>query len=240
MEPSNPLLVALDVPSLGEAARYAQTLAPIVGGMKVGLELFCAEGPAVVEEVAACGAPVFLDLKFHDIPNTVASAVRSAAKLGVWMTNVHASAGSEALRSAAQAASEVELGRRPLIVAVTVLTSLTDTILAEELGVSRSTEAQVVALAKLAQDSGLDGVVASPKEVRAIREACGPDLIIVTPGVRPAWAGADDQKRVATPAEAICDGANYVVVGRPVLKASDPVEAAQTILSEIESEATAR
>ena len=228
----NPILVALDVESAARAIELADVLRGSVGGYKIGKQLFTAAGPAMVRELTSRGDRVFLDLKFHDIPNTVAGAVQSAVATGAWMVNVHASGGSAMMKAAADAAAKAAaaLDRpRPLVIGVTVLTSMTDTAL-HEVGIARPMVEQVVHLAKLAKASGLDGVVASPQETRAIRDACGKDFQIVTPGIRPAdQQGKDDQARTLTPAEAISAGATYLVIGRPITGASDPRHAAERI-----------
>jgi len=228
----NPILVALDVESAGKAIELADALRGSVGGFKIGKQLFTAAGPAIVRELTSRGDRVFLDLKFHDIPNTVAGAVQSAVATGAWMVNVHASGGGAMMKAAADAARKTAaaLGQpRPLVIAVTVLTSMDDTTLAD-IGVTRGMLDQVVHLARLAKDSGLDGVVASPQEVKAIREACGADFQIVTPGIRPAdQQGKDDQARTLTPAEAMAAGSTYLVIGRPITAAPNPREAAETI-----------
>ena len=228
----NPILVALDVESAARAVALADQLRGSVGGFKIGKQLFTAEGPAMVRELTGRGDRVFLDLKFHDIPNTVAGAVQSAVATGAWMVNVHASGGRVMMKAAADAARKTAetLGRpRPLVIAVTVLTSMDNEGLAE-IGVARPMLDQVVHLAQLAQASGLDGVVASPQEVRAIRSACGSDFQIVTPGIRPAdQQRKDDQARTLTPAQAIAAGSSYLVIGRPITAAPNPREAAEAI-----------
>jgi orotidine-5'-phosphate decarboxylase len=235
----NPILVALDVGSAAEAVALAGVLRGAVGGYKIGKQLFTAAGPDVVRELTSRGDRVFLDLKFHDIPTTVAGAVQSAVATGAWMVNVHASGGSAMMKAAADAATKTAqaLGRpRPLVIAVTVLTSMNDAALAE-VGVSRPLLDQVVHLARLARASGLDGVVASPQETAWIRRECGPDFLIVTPGIRGAAAGGEqhDQTRTMGPAEAIRAGADYIVVGRPIIMAPDPRAAAAAILEELEA-----
>jgi orotidine-5'-phosphate decarboxylase len=233
----NRILVALDVASATEAVALADSLRGLVGGYKIGSQLFTAAGPGVVRALVERGDRVFLDLKFHDIPNTVAGAVAAATELGVWMVNVHASGGSAMLAAARNAAAETAArrgGTAPVVIAVTVLTSL-DAASLGEIGVAGSPVEQVIRLACLAQESGLDGVVASPQEVAEIRKACGPEFTIVTPGIRggAAASGADDQQRTATAQGAIAAGSSYLVVGRPVTAAPDPVEAARSIAREI-------
>ena len=233
------LLVALDVESGARAIELAMTLHGLVDGVKIGSRLFTLEGPALVRRLSDEGARVFLDLKFHDIPNTVAQAVAAAVTTGAWMINVHASGGVPMMQAAAQSATETaaRLGRaKPLVIAVTVLTSMDqDTLRAG--GVERPLFDQVVALARMAQQAGLDGVVASPQETAAIRAACGPDFAIVTPGIRGASAGVEknDQARTMGPGEAVRAGANYLVVGRPIIAAADPRRAAQGIVEEIKA-----
>jgi orotidine-5'-phosphate decarboxylase len=231
------LLVALDVESGARARQLATELRSVVGGVKIGSRLFTLEGPALVRALADEGVKVFLDLKFHDIPNTVAQAVESAVQTGAWMVNVHASGGVPMMQAAKKAAVETaaRLGRpAPLVIGVTVLTSMDDATLAS-VGVTRPLEQQVLALAKMAQDAGLDGVVASPLETAAIRKACGPSFAIVTPGIRGASAGADrnDQHRTMGPAEAVQAGASYLVVGRPIIGAVNPRAAAEAIADEL-------
>lgn len=231
------VIVALDVPGARRALELAGALRGEVGGFKVGLELFSGAGPEVVRELAASGVRVFLDLKLHDIPNTVAGACAALARLGVWMTTLHAFGGSgmiaAGVRAAREAAAEAGLPA-PLLLAVTVLTSIDAACLDSELGVSRSPQEQVVSLARLAVGAGADGIVCSPLEAAAVRGALGPGFLIVTPGVRPSWAARGDQARVATPAEAFKAGADYVVVGRPVTAAGNPVEAARRLVREAE------
>jgi orotidine-5'-phosphate decarboxylase len=232
LEPRERLIVALDSPELAEAEALVERLAGAVGMYKVGAQLFTAAGPAAVEMVKKRGGRVFLDLKFHDIPATVAGAVREAARLGVTLLTVHASGGTGMLGAAAEAAAAA--GReRPRILAVTVLTSLDRLALQRELGVAASVEEHVGRLAGLARATGCDGVVASPQEAGTLRAVLGRDLLIVTPGIRPAGARADDQARVATPAVARRAGADYLVVGRPITDAADPAAAAAAIVAEI-------
>ena len=231
-EPKNRVIVALDVPTLDEASNLARRLAPHVAAVKIGSQLFTVEGPRAVHAMRDLGLRVFLDLKFHDIPNTVAGAVTSARNLGVWMLNVHCSGGTAMMAEAAKAVSAAPPGRRPLVLGVTILTSLDEAALQAILGSTRTLREEVQHLARQAQAAGLDGVVASPHEIVDIRQACGPAFLIVTPGVRPADADRGDQRRVTTPGEAIWVGADYVVVGRPILAAKDPVEAAQRIAAE--------
>ena len=228
------LLVALDVEGLADADRLLDRLAGLVGACKIGAQLFTAAGPAAVEHARKRGFRVFLDLKFHDIPNTVAGAVRAATRLGVRMLTVHASGGVTMMRAAAAAAAAEGPGvPRPLCLGVTVLTSLDRAELQRDLGLARSVEAHVLHLAERARAAGLDGCVASPREVRPLRNLLPPSWIIVTPGVRPAGGATDDQARTATPAAAIAAGADYVVVGRSITGAPDPAAAAQAILAEI-------
>jgi orotidine-5'-phosphate decarboxylase len=231
------LLVALDVESGARALELATSLGDLAGGFKIGSRLFTAEGPDLVKRVVASGAQVFLDLKFHDIPNTVAQAVEAAVSTGVWMLNVHASGGVPMMQAAARAAADTAARagrRRPIVIGVTVLTSMDDETLAS-VGVKRPLLEQVVTLARMAQDAGLDGVVASPQETAAIRAACGPDFSIVTPGIRGASAGTakNDQSRTMGPAEAVKAGASYIVVGRPIIAATDPRAAAAAIVEEL-------
>ena len=235
---SDKIIVALDVPTKEEALSIVEELGASVGAYKIGMQLYNACGPEILEEVYKRNGKVFLDLKFHDIPNTVASAARVVANFGVFMFNVHASGGAAMMKAAVAALKEeaAKLGKaKPLLIAVTVLTSMSEGELQQEIGVGRTMKEQVAALAKLTQDSGLDGVVASPQEIAIIREACGEDFLIVTPGIRPADATADDQKRVKTPGEAVADGADYLVIGRPITKAADRKAAVAAIVADMEN-----
>ena len=231
------LLVALDVESGDRAMQLVTALRGLAGGFKVGNRLFTSEGPALVRGIAETGSRVFLDLKYHDIPNTVEQAVEAAVDTGAWMINVHASGGTAMMQAAARAAREAsaKLGRpAPLMIAVTVLTSMDEDAL-RAVGVARPVIDQVIALARLTQQAGLHGVVASAQETSAIRQACGPDFQIVTPGIRGASAGTErnDQSRTMGPAEAIKAGASYIVVGRPIIAAQDPRAAAEAIVEEL-------
>ncbi|HET7875839.1 MAG TPA: orotidine-5'-phosphate decarboxylase [Methylomirabilota bacterium] len=235
-DPRDRLIVALDVEGLEQAERLLDSLRGLVHRFKIGSQLFTAGGPAAVETVRKAGGQVFLDLKYHDIPSTVAGAAREAVRLGVFMFNVHASGGVAMMRAAALAttAAAQETGTaRPLVTAVTLLTSLDRAALQREVGVASSVEGHVLHLCDLAREAGLDGVVASPNEIAAIRRALGPGWVIVTPGVRPAGSEAGDQSRIATPAQAWRAGAHYLVVGRPITAAPDPARAAQAILAEM-------
>ena len=232
----NPIYVALDTPALDRAASLASVLAGHVGGIKLGLEFYSANGPDGVRAIARPGLPVFLDLKFHDIPNTVAGAVRAVVPLAPAIINVHAAGGPAMMRAAREAARETARERgaaAPRVIAVTVLTSLGDDDLAE-VGQAGPASAQAVRLARLARDCGLDGVVCAPTDVSAIREACGPGILLVTPGVRPSWAATGDQKRIATPAATLDAGADYLVIGRPPTASDDPAAAAARIVGEID------
>ena len=232
MTPRDRLIVALDVSTAREAQHIVHSVGDSASTFKVGKQLFTAEGPQVVRDLVASGRKVFLDLKFHDIPNTVAAAVRSAAALDVSMLTVHASGGAKMLRAAVDAAKSAK--KPPLVLAVTVLTSLGAEDL-QEIGVSGRPLDQVLRLAALAQANGCTGVVASPQEVKELRTTLGSGFAIVTPGVRPPGTEAGDQARVATPVEAIRNGASHLVVGRPITEAKDPAKAAQAILREIEA-----
>ena len=236
---SDRLLIALDVASAADALALADRLRGVAGGFKIGSRLFTAEGPRVVAALAERGDRVFLDLKFHDIPNTVATAITAATELGVWMVNVHAAGGTHMMEAALNAARDAasRAGRTPpLVIAVTVLTSMSEPALAET-GVTGRVMDQVLRLATLTRAAGLHGVVASPLETAAIRAACGDDFIIVTPGIRGAEAVAakDDQERTMGPAEAMAAGASYIVVGRPIIAAPDPRQAAERIAAALTS-----
>lgn len=226
----NPIFVALDTPDLDRALALAKAVTPHIGGLKVGLEFITAQGPEGISRIVELGLPVFADVKFHDIPNTVAGAARALGECGADIFNVHASGGEAMMCAARDAAGKFH--PRPKVVAVTVLTSLADIDL-EAVGQEASAGAQVRRLAKLAKASGLDGVVCSPKEIALVREACGPDFLIVTPGVRPAGTALADQRRVMTPAEAMAAGADILVIGRPITAAADPAAAAKAIADEI-------
>ncbi|MFH1848346.1 MAG: orotidine-5'-phosphate decarboxylase [Candidatus Omnitrophota bacterium] len=229
------LIVALDVAGIEEARALLDKLCPVVDIFKVGSQLFTACGPAVVDEVHKRGARAFLDLKFHDIPNTVEGAVRSATRLGVFMLNVHIQGGIRMMQKAKEAAfdeSKKSGKPKPIVLGVTVLTSMDQKDLSD-IEIRKGVKQQVTYLAKLAKQAGLDGVVASAQEIQAIKWTCGDDFLVVTPGIRPAWAGSDDQRRSTTPAEAVKSGADYMVVGRPILKAEDQAAAAKKIIGEI-------
>ena len=231
------LVLALDVDDFKKAEELVDELSDYVGVFKIGNQLFTAEGPKIVDMVNKKGGKVFLDLKFHDIPNTVACAAEAAAKLGVSIFNVHTSGGYEMMKAAAEATAKIsqEISiRKPIILGVTLLTSINQEILEKEVGIKKRLEEQVVHLAKLAKAAGLDGVVASSWEIKEIRKACGEDFVILTPGIRPTGKSSDDQKRIMTPREAIKLGANFIVIGRPIRNAANPVEAAKQILREME------
>lgn len=234
LKPEERLITALDVDRIEEAVRLVKLLKPLgLVHFKIGLQLFTLGGPDAVEAVQREGAKVFLDLKFHDIPNTVAGAVKSAALLGVWMVNVHTQGGGVMMRSAAVATGE----KGTLVIGVTVLTSLAEKDMME-LGVQRPLKEQVLQLARQAKEAGLNGIVASAQEAAEIRRACGEDFLIVTPGIRPKSDGQkkDDQQRVMGPREAIDAGSDYLVIGRPITEAPDPAEAARRILEECAGE----
>ena len=229
------IIIALDVGTKREALALAEALND-ARVFKIGLELFTAEGPELLKETVRLGKKPFLDLKYHDIPNTVSGAVRSATRKGVYMLTLHTSGGAEMMAAAARAAREESAGtgeQRPALLGVTVLTSLKDEEL-RRIGFAHAVADQVLRLAVLAKDSGLDGVVCSPHEIESIKRECGDDFLVVTPGIRPAWAAAQDQKRIMTPAEAIGKGADYLVIGRPITGAPSPQEAFLKVLAELE------
>lgn len=236
LEPKDRICLALDVDDIKKARALVEELRGYVGVYKVGKELFTAVGPQIVKEINNLGCKVFLDLKYHDIPNTVAKAGEAATELGVYMFNIHASGGYAMMEAVAEAVRNkaTALGKqRPLVLAVTVLTSIDQEVLNTQLNIEGDVEKQVVHLALLAQKAGLDGVVCSPQEIKAIRQACGKDFVIVTPGIRPAWATTDDQKRITTPKDAVEAGVDYMVIGRPIRNANDRLGAAKKILDEI-------
>jgi orotidine-5'-phosphate decarboxylase len=221
MSTSSPVIVALDYTSAAEALAFADRLRPGLCRLKVGKELFTRSGPVLVEQLVARGFDVFLDLKFHDIPNTVALACKAAAELGVWMVNVHASGGRRMMETTRDALEA--LPQRPLLIAVTVLTSMSAEDLAE-LDLPEPA-VQVEKLARLTHDCGLDGVVCSAHEASLLKSICGADFNLITPGIRPAHSAANDQSRIMTPIEAVAAGADYLVIGRPITQSADPVEA---------------
>ena len=225
------LIVALDVPSATQARQIVQAIGDGATTYKIGKQLFTAEGPQLVRELIASGRKVFLDLNYHDIPNTVGAAVRSAAELGVTMLTVHASGGNKMLKAAAEAAAQSDA--KPTVLAVTVMTSLSDADL-QEIGVPATVLTQVLRLGALARRAGCGGLVASAHEARELRRELGGGFAIVTPGVRPAGSAAGDQARVVTPRDAIAAGATYLVIGRPILESAYPAKAAADIVSEIE------
>ena len=230
------LIVALDFDSLEQATDLVRQLSGEVGMFKIGKQLFTHAGPQAVRQIQELGGEIFLDLKFHDIPNTVAKAAIEATRLGVKMFNVHASGSLEMMRMTVKEVKRVcrqQKLRRPIMLAVTVLTSLNQDDL-ERVGVERKVSDQVVRLALLTKEAGMDGVVASPHEVGDIREACGRRFVIVTPGIRPADENRNDQQRVMTPQDAVCGGVDYIVVGRPIIEAKDPVSAARAIVADMQ------
>lgn len=231
------IIVALDVDTEQEALTLTEALRDHVGAFKVGLQLYNNTGPGIVRAIAEAGGRVFLDLKFHDIPNTAARAAEAVVGLGAFMFNVHASGGKKMMAETAAAARKRadELGiAMPLLIGVTVLTSMSEAELYEETGVTRPLQEHVAALSRLCLDAGLDGVVASAREIPWIRQACGSEFLIVSPGIRPAWAAGNDQTRIVTPKEALTLGADYLVIGRPLTAAPDPREAAIRLLAELE------
>lgn len=232
----NPLIIALDFDHVDDALNLAEKIGPYAGGFKVGMQLYYSAGKEILRRFKEKNLPVFVDLKMHDIPNTVAGATRALTRQGASIVNVHA-AGGKAMMQAAAVAARAESEKNgmvcPLVVAVTVLTSIDQEVFRQEMGHTGAIQDRVAAWAVMAKEAGLDGVVASPLEISAIRKACGPDFVIITPGIRPAGSAANDQKRTLTPAEALKLGATYLVVGRPVTAAHDPLEAVKAILAEI-------
>lgn len=238
MQPKDRIILALDVDSEAKALGFVRELAPYVGAFKVGMQLFNSSGPSIVDKINQLGGRVFVDLKFHDIPNTVAAAGKVMTRLNCYMFNVHAAGGRAMMENVSSSVQEEaqRLGQpAPIILAVTVLTSIGQPELEKEMLISGlEVEEVVVKWALMAKEAGIQGVVCSPREITAIRNACGKDFKIVTPGIRPAWAAKNDQVRVTTPADALKMGADYMVIGRPILKADDPVKAAQRIIEEME------
>lgn len=222
----SPVLVALDFPDQAPALDLVSRLSPDLCRLKVGKELFTRCGPALVETLQSKGFEIFLDLKYHDIPNTVAGAIRAAAELGVWMVNVHAGGGRRMMEAAAEAVQSAD--HKPLLIAVTVLTSMSDEDLLE-MGYTETTEQRVLRLAALAQDSGMDGVVCSAQEVLRLRRERGEDFCLVTPGIRLAGDASGDQRRVVTPADAMANGSNYLVIGRSITAADNPLKALEQV-----------
>lgn len=229
------IIFALDVPGMVEVEKWAGLLSGRVGMFKIGKQLFTSAGPEAVRTIRDAGGEVFLDLKYHDIPNTVAMATLEAARMGVQLCNLHALGGFEMMATTMETLHKNCGDTRPKVLAVTILTSSNQQTLSE-IGIDTPIADQVVRLARLAQRAGVDGVVASPQETAMIREACGSDFLIVTPGVRPVFASADDQKRIMTPADAVSAGADYLVIGRPISAHPDPVQACELIIDEIMSE----
>jgi orotidine-5'-phosphate decarboxylase len=232
--PSSPIVVALDFHTANAALNLVDRLDPALCRLKVGKELFTCAGPALLEALHQRGFEVFLDLKYHDIPNTVAQAVKAAADLGVWMVNVHALGGRRMLEAAANALAP--LSTRPLLIAVTILTSHSDADLAE-MGLAGGAAEWVPRLAHLAQQAGLDGVVCSAQEAPLLKQKCGADFRLITPGIRPAGSDMQDQTRVLTPRQALANGSDYLVMGRPITQAADPVAVLQAICAEIKESA---
>jgi len=230
------LIIALDVSDADTALKLVDMLGEDVKIFKVGFELFVTAGPAIVKKIQDKGKRVFLDLKFHDIPNTVSKAAIAATRLGVYMFNVHTSGGIEMMRRCRDSVFDLcakENISRPKIIGVTALTSINNEILKNEIGIQRSVKTLVKNLASLALKAGLDGVVASSQEIAMVKQSCGKDFIVVTPGIRPSWIPPDDQRRTATPKEALREGADYIVMGRGILKHEDPVKAIELISLDI-------
>jgi orotidine-5'-phosphate decarboxylase len=238
MEPKERIILALDINDPGEALNLVERFKEHIEIFKVGSELFTAAGPGIIEEIHLRGKRVFLDMKYHDIPTTVQKTALTVARLGVFMFNIHTMGGLEMMKRTAQALAEFSLKKniqRPRVLGVTVLTSIGQNILRDELGIDRSINSYVKYLARLALKAGLDGVVISPQEVEIIRADCGRGFLIVTPGIRPLWSQPDDQRRTMTPREAIIKGADYIILGRAIMSQPDPINALKRIEKEIAS-----
>ncbi|HBV00245.1 orotidine-5'-phosphate decarboxylase [Thalassospira lucentensis] len=235
ISPKDRIFCAIDTTDLDHAIDLASKLSGVIGGAKLGKEFFAAHGPQGVQAVAKVGMPIFLDVKYHDIPNTVAGAIRAVTPMGLKIVNVHAAGGIEMMKRAGEAARETAAKagvEAPWVIAVTILTSMDQHDL-DDVGLKGPIDERVVKLAELTQKSGLDGVVCSAREITSVRAACGPDFKLITPGIRPAWAASNDQKRVVTPADAVAMGSDVLVIGRPITKADDPVDAARRIVAEV-------
>lgn len=235
ISPKDRIFCAIDTTDLDHAIDLASKLSGVIGGAKLGKEFFAAHGPQGVQAVAKVGMPIFLDVKYHDIPNTVAGAIRAVTPMGLKIVNVHAAGGIEMMKRAGEAARETAAKagvEAPWVIAVTILTSMDQHDL-DDVGLKGPIDERVVKLAELTQKAGLDGVVCSAREITSVRAACGPDFKLITPGIRPAWAASNDQKRVVTPADAVAMGSDVLVIGRPITKADDPVDAARRIVAEV-------
>lgn len=235
ISPKDRIFCAIDTTDLDRAIDLASKLSGVIGGAKLGKEFFAAHGPQGVQAVAKVGMPVFLDVKYHDIPNTVAGAIRAVTPMGLKIVNVHAAGGMEMMQRAGDAAREAAAKAgvdAPWVIAVTILTSMDQNDL-DDVGLKGPIEDRVVKLAELTQKAGLDGIVCSAQEITPVRAACGPDFKLITPGIRPAWAASDDQKRIVTPKDAVAMGSDVLVIGRPITKADDPVDAAKRIVAEL-------
>lgn len=239
MTPKDRLIIALDVDSYGKAGELVDILSPVVDIFKVGIAPFTGFGEKIIDKLRKNGKKIFLDLKYHDIPNTVMNAAAAAAKKGVFMMNFHCLGGRKMLEAAVRGAEEAAGGKRPILLGVTVLTSMDDKDLGA-LGISGTLKKKVREFAELAKESGLDGVVASAEETADIKKLCGKNFVVVTPGIRPLWSVSGDQKRVVSPGQAITNGSDYIVVGRPVVEAKDPEQAAARIVEEMEQKGRKR
>jgi orotidine-5'-phosphate decarboxylase len=236
MKANERIILALDVPGYDEAIEVVRTFKDQIDIFKIGSELFTSAGPGIVEDINAMGKKIFLDLKFHDIPNTVSKTAIAAAKLRVFMFNVHTSGGFEMMKQAADTLAQYSLENnvpRPKLIGVTIMTSIDNTTLRDDIGVGADMPEQVQHLASLAQKAGLDGVVASPEDAAGLRASFGKDFLIVTPGIRPSWSAMDDQKRASTPQAALKNGASYIVIGRAITSQTDPLGALKKIEAEI-------